>query len=207
MLNLTIAMLINVFLSLVFILESLVSVPFVTPGLYITFPGSGSNVDGIVEIRGNMPVPNFASAEVAYAYAGAGETNWFLITKLDHAVQDDILGRWDTTTITDGTYQLRLSVTLTNGSVNEVVIKDIHVSNYTHSDSTAMPVLTAATQGVATSASTTAPGFKPTNIPANPASMDNSQIQTSIAAGVLFSILLLALLAIYNAVRNARKRR
>jgi hypothetical protein len=207
MLNLTIAMLVSAFLSLFLILQSLFSVPLVTPGLYITFPKSSSNVSGIVEIRGSVPVMNFASAEVAYAYADAGETNWFLIAKLDHAVQDDILGSWDTTTITDGTYQLRLSVKLTNGDVNEIVIKEIHVANYTHSSGTALPGLLTATMNELPKEATTAPGLQPTRIPGNPASMNSGQIKISIALGVIVSVLLLALLAIYNAVRNARKRR
>lgn len=197
----------NIFLRLILTFQSLFLVPLVTPGLYITFPDSDSNVDGIVEIRGSIPEINFSSAEVSYAYADAGETNWFLIAKLDHAVQDDILGSWDTTTITDGTYQLRLSVTLTNGEVNEAIIKDIHVTNYTYTGGTALPGQTTATEGAVTLESTTAPGSHPTNIPENPSSTNSGQIKTSIAAGVLFSVLLLAFLAIYNAVRNARKRR
>lgn len=200
-------MLLNILLRLMLIFQPVLAIPLVTPGLYFTFPESGSNVSGIVEIRGSIPVMNFSSAEVSYAYADVGATNWFLISKIDHAVQDDVLGNWDTTTITDGVYQLRLSVTLTNGEVNEVVIKDIQVTNYTHPNSTTLPALVTATADVFKPESTSVPGIHPTNIPSNPASTDSGQLKTSILAGILAAVLLLFLLVIYNTIRGLRKRR
>ncbi len=189
------------------VFQSLFSIFLITPGLYITFPENGANVSGIVEIRGSVPVTNFASAEVSYAYADAGETNWFLIAKLDHAVQDDVLGNWDTTTITDGVYQLRLAVTLSNGTVNEIFVKDIHVMNYTHPEGTLPPKAATATESVITPEATAVSADRPTPIPDNPASTDSHQLKISITAGIIAAVLALFLLLVYNALRSLRNRR
>jgi hypothetical protein len=50
-----------------------------------------------------------------------------------------VLAKWDTTTITDGIYRLKLSVTTTNGTINEVVVEQVTVMNYTHAAATSLP--------------------------------------------------------------------
>lgn len=102
----------------------------ITSGLYITAPTTGEVVEGIVEIRGSVPEEGFLSAEVLYAYAQTGKETWFLIKRLDKVVQDDVLAAWDTTTITDGVYHIKLVVTKVGDRRNEVVVENIQVSNY-----------------------------------------------------------------------------
>ena len=75
-------------------------------------------------------IVGFQSAEVAFAY-GKDNSTWFLITGSDQPVRDGVLASWDTTTIADGTYLLRVRVNTSDGEVVEVEAKDLRVRNYT----------------------------------------------------------------------------
>ena len=84
---------------------------------------------GQVEITGNMDVPNFASAELAFSYASNPADSWFTIQTFPQPVQNLTLAIWDTTSLTDGDYILHLRVILQDGSSQDVVVSDIKVRN------------------------------------------------------------------------------
>lgn len=199
-------MLIHDLLRRFMIFLSLGLVTVVTPGLYITSPESGSNVNGIVEIRGSIPVENFSTANLYYAYTGQAATNWFLIAEIDTAVQDGLLASWDTTTITDGTYQLKLSVKEANGTINEVVVKDIRVTNYTYSGGTPDPGLSVPTGILEMQEATEILSMQPTQIPSNPAATTDDQLKSSLIIGILCAVVFLSLLLIYSAIRGSWKK-
>ncbi len=164
-------------------------------------------VEGIVEIRGSVPAEDFVSADVLYAYSQEDSATWFLIKRLDSVVQDDVLATWDTTTITDGVYRLKLVVVTQGGAKNEVIINDIRVSNYTHG----IEPLTTTSLGnsetkpqVAGSIMIT-PG--PTPLPQNPASIVGNEVRLAVYTGIIISCGLLGLLILYTSVQSYRRRR
>ena len=72
MLNLLIAMLkLPVIFALFFWLQA--------ETISITSPQPGDTLRGQVEILGNMDVPNFVSAELAFSYASNPADSWFTI--------------------------------------------------------------------------------------------------------------------------------
>ena len=64
------------------------------------------------------------------AYSESTDANWFLIADMDQPVQGGLLANWDTTTISDGLYNLRLRVQLRNSEQSEALVKNIRVTNY-----------------------------------------------------------------------------
>lgn len=200
-------MLASIFCRFFVVFLSLFSTLLITPGLYITYPEKGSIVNGIVEIRGSVPATNFASATISYAYDGAGVENWFQIAEFSESMQDVVLVKWDTTTITDGTYQLRLSVAETNGAINEVIVDQITVMNYTHLATTPLPDNESIRMSTPVSLTEAVNTNRPTTIPENPAAADSVQLTSSMVTGIVLALIVLLLLLIYSTISGYRRRR
>lgn len=96
--------------------------------LAINNPITGGIVEGTVEIRRNTPPENFAYAKVAYLYMGE-EDSRFLITRIDQPLEGELLATWDKTMITDGIFQLRLTVKISDGDNSETITRYIRVAN------------------------------------------------------------------------------
>ena len=88
-------------------------------------------LQGVVTIRGSSNETGFLSAEVDFTYAGDTTGTWFLIATDSQPVDSSTLATWDTTTITDGDYNLRLRVILSDGTHLDVIIPNLRVRNYT----------------------------------------------------------------------------
>ncbi len=81
--------------------------------LIITVPKPGSEVQGKIEIKGTVNIPNIGFYK--YEVAPLNTDTWATISAGRDVVIDDTLGFWDTTTLTPGDYQLRLVVTDNQG--------------------------------------------------------------------------------------------
>jgi len=191
------------FLGLVFSLLQIV------PGLYILSPTDGQVLTGVVEIKGSVPGDDFRYAEVSYAFEDGSAPNWFPLNRLEKPVYDDVLARWDTTTITDGVYRLRVAVYRSDGSTDEITLQGLRVGNYTHYDE-ASPTEQAAVVESQTApvelTPTSTPLPRPTDLPANPAAMDRGDLRLSMISGLTFSVILLLVLGIYAFVRKAARK-
>lgn len=79
------------------------------PGqISLTFPESGTEIKGIIELTGTVNIPNFGFYK--YEIAPAGSDTWATIAAGRESVVEGSLGRWDTSALTPGDYQLRLVV-------------------------------------------------------------------------------------------------
>ncbi len=178
----------------------------ITPGLYITAPTTGEVVEGVVEIRGSVPEEGFLSAEVLYAYAQTGKETWFLIKRLDKVVQDDVLAAWDTTTITDGVYHIKLVVTKVGDHRNEVVVENIQVSNYSRAPGQNEMGVNTQTEKRSVVAEIRAPVSTEIEKKINPASIQPQEIQRTIIIAILAVCVALSSIAIYSAIQSRRRR-
>lgn len=80
-----------------------------TPGqITLNFPQPGEEIRGIIELTGTVNIPNFGFYK--YEVAAGGSDTWATIAAGRLVVVDGALGRWDTTALTPGDYQLRLVV-------------------------------------------------------------------------------------------------
>ncbi len=171
-------------------------------GIKILSPVQGDVLQGVVTILGTSELDGFQSSELDFSYSDDTTGTWFLITTNAQPVNEDVIATWDTTTITDGTYSLRLRVFLTDGSFQDANVLDLRVRNYTAIE-TPTPALTAV-QPTSTPTATEMPTPfpTPTSQPPNPVIVTQTEISNSIVWGGLGAVFLLILLGIYLAIRR-----
>jgi len=123
MLNLPIAML-KFFLILTLLFQDAT--------IAITSPTTGETLRGMVEIQGRMEAPNFTSAELAFTYSNSASdpaAAWFTLQTFSQPTAGPVLTAWDTTTVTDGDYALRLRVNFQDGTFQDILITDLKIRN------------------------------------------------------------------------------
>lgn len=91
----------------------------------ITFPQPGDEIKGAIELSGTVDIPNFGFYK--YEVASAGSDNWATISAGRVVVRDAPLGRWDSTALTPGDYQLRLVVTDNQGQTLPACVVPVRV--------------------------------------------------------------------------------
>lgn len=160
----------------------------------ITSPAAGDILRGEVTVTGLMDSVNFLSAQLDFAYASNPADTWFALQTFSQPVNDSPLTLWDTTSITDGDYQLRLRVTFLDGSFDEVTIPIKIQNDVAFSQPTPTPTSTPDSVTVqiptpfllaASPTPTEIPRPTPTPLPDNPASLDQSEIISSLQRGAL----------------------
>ena len=181
-----------------------------TPPVAISSPAPNETLRGQVNIIGSTDVPHFVSAQLDFSYATSEAETWFPLQTLSQPVFDSPLYTWDTTTITDGEYILRLRIFLAEGSTQEVTVPVI-IQNDTVPTPTPTP--TAAPDEVtvliptpfllaASPTPTELPHPTPTSLPTNPVSLQQNQIYLSLGRGAL---VILGLFAIAGLIVRFRR--
>ena len=190
----------------IFLLLWLISIAFPQPvlaqeegQLTISFPPEAQYIQGAVTITGSVTVLGFSSYEMAFAYEDDPTQTWFVLTSSTLPVFEGELGTWDTTTLTDGDYSLRLKVFLLDGTVQETMVSELHVRNYTPIPTdTPTPTSTPVVQFAAPTAQLIAPAPAtvtsslptPTLLPSNPASLAEASISGALGRGAALALLL-----------------
>jgi hypothetical protein len=168
----------------------------------ILSPRQGEVLQGTVTITGSSAETGFLSSEVDFAYAGDTTGTWFLVAAASQPVDSNTLATWDTTTITDGNYNLRLRVYLKDGTHLDAIIPDLRVRNYTPVE-TPTPAPTAVLPTLTpTDTLTPTPFPTPTPLPVNPAVLTRADISTSLVYGGLGAVILIIILGIYFWLRR-----
>lgn len=184
-------------------LASMVASPVAAQaGLLVISPHQGDVLQGIVTIQGTSDISGFVSAELAFSYTGDNTGNWFLITASSQPVNLDVLATWDTSTITDGDYVLRLRIYLKHGITQDFLVPDLRVRNYTPIETpTPAPTPLQPTATLAPTLTVT-PFSTPTPLPPNPAVLTPMDVSKSIVYGGAGAILFLILLGITIGLRR-----
>ncbi|MFZ4825888.1 MAG: PKD domain-containing protein [Phototrophicaceae bacterium] len=93
-------------------------------------PLPGSILAGNIQLLGSAVHPQFLQFNVEYAPEPNPNNLWFPITgAVQTPVSNGIFGVWDTTTAQDNLYQLRLRVTLKDGTSLATVVNNVRVQN------------------------------------------------------------------------------
>lgn len=172
----------------------------------ILSPRPGEMVHGEISIIGTTDVPGFASAQLDFKYASDPAETWFILQALSQPARETPLHLWNTASITDGDYVLRLRVNLLDGGFQDATVP-ITVQN----DSpipTPTPEFTATPEPsigflvptpfllAASPTPTEVPRPTPTPLPTNPASLNQNIVLSSLSRGalVIFGLFLLSAL-------------
>jgi hypothetical protein len=180
--------------------------------LAISSPVSGEVLRGEVTVTGSTAIPGFSSAQLDFRYASDPGETWFPLAAFSQPALDSPLYLWNTASITDGEYILRLRVTLTDGSAQEVTVP-ITIQNdapiLTPSPtSTSTPEFNVGVQIptafllAASPTPTEVPRPTPTPLPPNPASLTQTTVLASIGRGALVILGLFLFSAIILRLRN-----
>jgi hypothetical protein len=180
----------------------------VTEHPQVVTPKTGDVLMGKVNITGSTDVLDFQSAEVSFRYEGDSGDSWYLIQQSSDPVKDGTLAVWDTSTIADGVYRLRVNVILSDNRNAEVVIPNLRVRNYSAVE-TATPGLPANLINQPTEIKPTltpAVFSTPTSLPDNPAQVTSLKLAFSLVQGAAFAAACFVLLGIYLGLRAFRRR-
>ena len=167
--------------------------------LAISSPSDGQILQGLVTISGSIAVLGFSNYELSFAYQGDPTQTWFMLNSSSLPVFEGDLGSWDTSTLTDGDYDLRLRVSLLDGSMQETLVTGLRVRNYTAvPTSTFTPTATAVVQFAVPTAQLMAPAPAtvtpslptPTPLPPNPLSLAGDSISNALGKGSILALLL-----------------
>ena len=93
-----------------------------SPPIAITFPLSGDILRGEVTITGTTDDPNFLSAQLDFSYASNPTGTWFSLQTFSQPVTDSALAVWNTASISDGDYILRLRVNFLDNTSQEITV-------------------------------------------------------------------------------------
>ena len=180
------------------------------PPLAITSPAPDELLRGQVTVTGKLDFPGFLSAGLDFAYASDPTGTWFNIQSFAHPLTDSTLAVWDTTSITDGDYVLRLRVNFEDGTSQEVTVP-IKIGNDLLPTPTPEPTATLEPDVAliptpfllaASPTPTELPRPTPTALPPNPVSLGQNQIYTSLGRGALVILGLFALAGLIVRVRR-----
>ena len=183
----------------------------------ITSLSAGEAIRGVVSITGITATEGFLFWELTFGYAGDTTGTWFLLDEGEGPIEDGILTEWDTTTITDGTYNLRLTVNLEEGRRTHFIIPDLRVRNYTVIETiTPTPTLTLTpftlTPEPTTTLTATVPPTEtpipntPTPLPTNPVEISNADVSSSLVRGVAGVFAAFLIVGVYTSIkRSVRK--
>ena len=181
-----------------------------SPPIAITSPAPADILRGQVTITGKVDVPSFVSVQLDFAYVSNPTNTWFTIQTFSQPLLDSTLVTWDTTSITDGDYVLRLRVNFEDGTSQEVTVP-IKIGNDALPTPTIEPSSTPEPESVliptpfllaASPTPTEVPRPTPTALPANPVSLGQNQIYTSLGRGALVILGLFVLAGIIFRVRR-----
>jgi hypothetical protein len=172
----------------------------------IKSPVSGEVLQGVVSIQGNSDVINFQSYEIDFSYVDNPTDTWFFISEGKTPVRDGLLGLWDTTTITDGNYILRLRVWLKNGTQVVSTVQGLRIRNYSIIE-TSTPDISAVMKINLTPEKTDTPVLPtPTPLPRNPIEVSNAMIGRSVIVGFIIAAVFFISTGLYSMVRRLSRR-
>ena len=184
-----------------------------TAELSISSPQAGQILRGQVEITGNLDLPNFSSAELAFGYSAsdpADRSAWFIIQTFPQPVKGSAIAVWDTSALTDGDYTLRLRVFFQDGTSQDILISDLKVrndvplpTNTPTATQTATPLITTP---LPTSTrlpdATTLTFSSPVPLPANPASLTVPSLYSTFGRGALIVFVLFVIFSLLLRLRR-----
>ena len=177
-----------------------------TPSAWIelTAPKDGDALQGLVAVTGEAKGGGLESVELSFAYPNDKTGTWFILANIDPEESVEFQIEWDTTTITDGVYDLRLKATYANGETLSKFINGVRVRNYTPIETkTPSPTGTPLPTEQDSPALETAPAPTPTSLPSNPAAVEKGDVLNSLGIGLAVITGLFALIGIYSGIRNA----
>jgi hypothetical protein len=187
----------NVFLLCLLLVSLPVGIVFGQADSAITTPVSGSAIQGKVDVSGYIKSTNFVRYDLDFSHSPGPEDGWFNIKTSDKNPPDGLLGVWDTSSISDGNYRLRLTVYYKDSTKAEYFANEIRVRNYTpiETSTPGSEVLTGPTQVSSTKPTFQVPAFQGESQNSHNIEITRPQLVRLVVASLIAGILLAFVLA------------
>jgi hypothetical protein len=172
----------------------------------IISPRAGEAIQGRIEISGISAAEGFQRAEVEYRYVNDPKDSWFFIAETDQMVNPGKIAEWETSAVTDGNYDLRLTVCQKNGTCKSVLVRGIRVRNYspietaTPPDPGKTPIMQVI---VATTVPTRTPRPTQSVFQPNPAILTRSDLNSSLVRGGIVGLGFFLAFGIYWIIKRS----
>lgn len=203
-------------ISGIILVTLLIEIPVEAQGVatpIISSPNPGQALQGQVAITGTTEITNFASAELDFSYISDDTDTRFLIQTMTEPVLNNLMTTWDTTSLSDGEYLLRLRVYLTDGTFQDISIP-VQIRNYSILLSPTPPIPTIMPTEpivqipspiiiVPSTTPTQAPLPTATLLPMNPAEKNINDVYIGFWSGGLIILLLFAAFGITIRLRRS----
>lgn len=168
----------------------------------------GQAVQGVLAVRVKSDVPAFRNAELSFTYQDDPRQTWFLVAESNQPLNGQSMAEWDTNTISDGDYLLRLVVWREEGNYLEAIVP-LRVRNYSPIETdtplppTPSPTLAPAETPIPTVTATAhpPPAATSTSLPPNPLALQPAQVIHGAVQGGAIAILALAMAGLYARLR------
>lgn len=180
------------------------------PILEISSPLPGEVAQGLLQIVGTIEVADLDSFILEFSFQQNNDQAWFAINKGNIVIVDGILGEWETSTIPDGNYKLRLTVNRNTDGPLILVVEGIRVRNYSQIETnTPIPtneIPTTIPTSVSTITISPTAELKPSPTPfnPNPASVTFGDIQKRILQGAIGGLVIFTIFLLYRSSRNRK---
>jgi hypothetical protein len=158
-------------------------------------PQPGDAVQGFITITGSIQSESVVSYRLEFSFVDQPEGGWFLIQEGKTPLVDQTLGGWDTSAITDGDYQIRVTVSGPSGDGASFTVNHIRVRNYSPIE-TSTPVPAAEATEDNTLKTVSQPTETPLSLdlapkpPKNPAALSRADLSTSLKIGGVYGALI-----------------
>ncbi len=180
----------------------------IEPTVEIIFPLPGEAAQGLLQIIGTIEIEELDYYSLEFAFQESTSDAWFNISRGDATIIEDTLGEWDTSSIPDGKYNLRLTVYSKSLTPVILVVEGIRVRNYspietnTPAPTSDLPTLTPTIEE-AILETPTSDVFPPTQTPPNPnpASVSQQDILENLFRGAIGGIVLFIIFLLYRAAK------
>lgn len=173
------------------------------PGFRIVSPKPNDVLQGNIPIIANISTANFTNIVIEFTYKDNPTNTWFPIPSIDPTSGNNYLGDWDTTTITDGIYTLRIMLYTKENNEYIEMIPDLRVRNYSIIETSTPEPIGKMTISSETPISTLPrPGITPIPISKNPLQISVMDIFQNIKLGAVASIVLFLIGLLFFKIRQ-----
>ena len=182
----------------------------VQPTVIISQPLPGEAVQGLIQVFGTIQVENLLSYSLEFAYHDENDQSWFSISSGNDSISEGIIGEWDTSSIPDSNYDLRLTVNTETAEPIVLIVESIRVRNYSIIETnTPAPTAILPTQAPTIEESITAQPTveirtSPTAQPPNPAAITGDDVQKNLITGAIGGVAIFIIFLTYRGTRSRK---
>lgn len=173
----------------------------------IQSPNNGDVLQGRIDIIGTATGIGFQYAEISFRFQKNDSGSWFLISQVGEPKIEGFLTSWDTSTIVDGDYQLKIQAFYEDGHNVESIIDDLRIRNYSAIETIIPPIETPLNQESTKIAAypaqeTLSTRQYATPLPKNELIIEESDIIVYAIRGAVIGVLSLIVLSLWLLIRR-----